>query len=160
VIPGGETDRIVLAAVLDAVDLGYRVIVALLERQIGRLENYPEMADRMRQHLEESKQQAARIEKLLAGLNTSHSTLKDMVPRSWAMWRRWAMRLHLMKLPKTRLPNMPSNISRSRRADQSGHSSVWKHKTSCLGILIRTDYARLSHLFTLAWRHQQRAAEF
>ena len=33
----------------------------------------------MRQHLEESKQQAARIEELLAGLNTSHSTLKDMV---------------------------------------------------------------------------------
>jgi len=53
--------------------------VELLERQIGRLENYPEMADRMRQHLEESKQQAARIEDLLAALNTSHSTLKDMV---------------------------------------------------------------------------------
>ena len=29
--------------------------------------------------MEESKQQAARIEDLLAGLNTSHSTLKDMV---------------------------------------------------------------------------------
>ena len=41
--------------------------IELLERQIGRLENYPEMADRMRQHLEESKQQAARIEELLAG---------------------------------------------------------------------------------------------
>ena len=53
--------------------------IELLERQIGRLENYPEMVDRMRQHLEESKQQAARIEDLLAGLNTSHSTLKDMV---------------------------------------------------------------------------------
>src|SRR3954471_16589451 len=53
--------------------------VELLERQIGRLENYPEMAERMRQHLEESKQQATRIEELLADLNTSHSTLKDMV---------------------------------------------------------------------------------
>src|SRR4051812_16115796 len=53
--------------------------IELLERQIGRLENYPEMADRMRHHFEESKQQAARIEELLAGLNTSHSTLKDMV---------------------------------------------------------------------------------
>ena len=40
--------------------------IELLERQIGRLENYPEMTDRMRQHLEESKQQAARIEELLA----------------------------------------------------------------------------------------------
>jgi ferritin-like metal-binding protein YciE len=53
--------------------------IELLERQIGRLENYPEMADRMRQHLEESKQQAARIESLLVDLNTSHSTLKDIV---------------------------------------------------------------------------------
>jgi ferritin-like metal-binding protein YciE len=53
--------------------------VELLERQIGRLENYPEMADRMRQHLGESKQQATRIEEILAGLNTSHSAFKDMV---------------------------------------------------------------------------------
>lgn len=53
--------------------------IELLERQIGRLENYPEMVDKMRQHLEESKQQASRIEELLAGQNTSHSTLKDMV---------------------------------------------------------------------------------
>jgi ferritin-like metal-binding protein YciE len=53
--------------------------IELLERQIGRLENYPEMSDRMRQHLEESKQQATRIEGLLADMNTSHSTLKDMV---------------------------------------------------------------------------------
>jgi ferritin-like metal-binding protein YciE len=53
--------------------------IELLERQIGRLENYPEMSDRMRQHLEESKQHATRIEGLLADMNTSHSTLKDMV---------------------------------------------------------------------------------
>src|ERR1700750_1248524 len=53
--------------------------IELLERQVGRLENYPEMVDRMRQHLEESRQQATRIEELLAGLNSSHSTLKDMV---------------------------------------------------------------------------------
>ena len=53
--------------------------VELLERQIGRLENYPEMADRMRQHLGESKQQATRIEEILAGLKTSHSAFKDMV---------------------------------------------------------------------------------
>jgi ferritin-like metal-binding protein YciE len=29
--------------------------IQLLERQLGRLENYPEMADRMRLHLAESK---------------------------------------------------------------------------------------------------------
>src|ERR1700712_5535530 len=53
--------------------------IELLERQIGRLENYPEMSDRMRQHLEERKKQDSRIEELLAGLKTSHSTLKDMI---------------------------------------------------------------------------------
>ena len=52
--------------------------IELLERQVGRLENYPEMRERMREHIEESKQQAQRIEEILAGLSTSHSGLKDM----------------------------------------------------------------------------------
>jgi ferritin-like metal-binding protein YciE len=51
--------------------------IELLERQVGRLENYPEMAERMRQHLEESRTQARRIEELLGGLGASHSTIKD-----------------------------------------------------------------------------------
>lgn len=52
--------------------------IELLERQVGRLKNYPEMSDRMRTHIEESKQQAQRIEELLGSLATSHSGLKDM----------------------------------------------------------------------------------
>lgn len=51
--------------------------IELLERQIGRLEHYPEMEARMRQHLEESRDQARRIEELLASLGSSHSSLKD-----------------------------------------------------------------------------------
>jgi ferritin-like metal-binding protein YciE len=51
--------------------------IELLERQIGRLENYPEMRDRMQRHLQESRDQARRIEELLAEFDTSHSTLKD-----------------------------------------------------------------------------------
>ena len=51
--------------------------IELLERQVGRLENYPEMSERMRRHIEESREQARRIEELLSGLGTSHSTLKD-----------------------------------------------------------------------------------
>jgi ferritin-like metal-binding protein YciE len=53
--------------------------VELLERQVGRLENYPEMVERMRAHIEESKEQARRIEQLLSELGTSHSSFKDMV---------------------------------------------------------------------------------
>ena len=53
--------------------------VELLERQVGRLENYPEMADRMRRHIEELQEQARRLEELLSGLGTSHSAVKDTV---------------------------------------------------------------------------------
>jgi len=51
--------------------------IELLERQVGRLENYPEMEDRMRRHIEESREQARRLEDLLSQHDTSHSSLKD-----------------------------------------------------------------------------------
>ena len=51
--------------------------VELLERQVGRLENYPEMRDRMLHHIAESREQARRIEELLARYDTSHSAVKD-----------------------------------------------------------------------------------
>src|SRR3954451_4245297 len=51
--------------------------VELLERQVGRLENYPEMSDPMPRHIEEIREQARRIEDLLARYDTSHSTFKD-----------------------------------------------------------------------------------
>jgi len=53
--------------------------IELLERQVGRLENYPEMSERMRRHIGESKEQARRIEEILSGLGTSHSAVKDTV---------------------------------------------------------------------------------
>ncbi|HWL83158.1 MAG TPA: ferritin-like domain-containing protein [Roseomonas sp.] len=52
--------------------------IQLLERQVGRLQNYPEMEARMREHIAESEQQAKRIEQLLEAFGSSHSTLKDM----------------------------------------------------------------------------------
>lgn len=51
--------------------------IELLERQVGRLENYPEMADRMRLHIKESQDQARRLEDLLGQLGTSESSIKD-----------------------------------------------------------------------------------
>lgn len=53
--------------------------IELLERQIGRLEHYPEAVARMKEHLAESKEQARRLEMLLSDLGTSHSTTKDTV---------------------------------------------------------------------------------
>lgn len=51
--------------------------IELLERQIGRLENYPAMRERMEAHVKESQAQAARLEELLGTYGTSHSSLKD-----------------------------------------------------------------------------------
>src|SRR3954467_7672338 len=51
--------------------------IELLERQVGRLENYPEMRDRMEGHIEKSREEAGRLEELLARHDTSHSALKD-----------------------------------------------------------------------------------
>src|SRR3954447_26886521 len=51
--------------------------VSLLSRQVERLENYPEMEARMRQHIDESKIQAQRIEELLSKFGETHSALKD-----------------------------------------------------------------------------------
>jgi ferritin-like metal-binding protein YciE len=51
--------------------------IELLSRQVDRLENYPEMEARMRQHIEESRSQAQRLEELLSSLDSSHSAVKD-----------------------------------------------------------------------------------
>jgi ferritin-like metal-binding protein YciE len=51
--------------------------IELLERQVGRLENYPEMKERMQRHIEESREQARRLEDLLSQFDTTHSAMKD-----------------------------------------------------------------------------------
>jgi ferritin-like metal-binding protein YciE len=52
--------------------------IQLCQRQVERLENYPEMKARLQEHLEESRRQQQRIEQVLQTLGTSHSTLKDI----------------------------------------------------------------------------------
>jgi len=52
--------------------------VQLLERQVERLQNYPEMEARMRAHIAESEQQAQRLQELLSQFGATNSTLKDM----------------------------------------------------------------------------------
>ena len=52
--------------------------VSIMSRQVERLENYPEMSDQLRRHIDESKIQAQRLEEILNSLGTSHSTLKDL----------------------------------------------------------------------------------
>jgi ferritin-like metal-binding protein YciE len=56
---------------------------ALMERQIERTDEYPEMQSRLREHLEETKQQIARLEDCLRLCGESESTVKDTA--TWLM---------------------------------------------------------------------------
>jgi ferritin-like metal-binding protein YciE len=51
--------------------------IELLQRQVDRLQNYPEMEARIRQHITESEQQRSRLEQVLGTLSETHSALKD-----------------------------------------------------------------------------------
>jgi ferritin-like metal-binding protein YciE len=53
--------------------------LSLMNRQLERLENYPALAERMRQHVRETEEQARRLEELLGAFDTSHSSFKDTV---------------------------------------------------------------------------------
>lgn len=51
--------------------------LAIMTPQVERLENYPEIAERLRAHIEETNGQIARLNEVLAGYDTRHSSLKD-----------------------------------------------------------------------------------
>lgn len=52
--------------------------LSIMTPQVSRIENYPEVADRLRLHIEETNGQIARLDEILAGFDTSSSTLKDL----------------------------------------------------------------------------------
>jgi ferritin-like metal-binding protein YciE len=49
----------------------------ILERQVERMDEYPELRDRLRQHLMETKEQLVRLEVCLEDLGSSPATIKD-----------------------------------------------------------------------------------
>ena len=51
--------------------------LSIMNRQIERLENYPELSSRLRSHVDETKQQLGRLDTILDGLGEDNSTLKD-----------------------------------------------------------------------------------
>ncbi|HEX8446074.1 MAG TPA: ferritin-like domain-containing protein [Sphingomonas sp.] len=52
--------------------------LALIDRQLGHLANYPEVSDRLRSHRIETEQQIVRVEEILDGFGESRSVLKDI----------------------------------------------------------------------------------
>lgn len=53
--------------------------IQLIERQLPRLDDYPEVKARMRQHLEETRAQEERLDQVLRTLDDDRSVVKDMV---------------------------------------------------------------------------------
>ncbi|ESX19389.1 MULTISPECIES: ferritin-like domain-containing protein [unclassified Mesorhizobium] len=51
--------------------------LSIMKPQVERIENYPEVADRLRRHIQETEGQITRLESVLEGLGEEHSTLKD-----------------------------------------------------------------------------------
>jgi ferritin-like metal-binding protein YciE len=51
--------------------------LALINRQLDRLESYPDLAARLRQHKAETDHQIERHEQILSSLAESHSAIKD-----------------------------------------------------------------------------------
>jgi ferritin-like metal-binding protein YciE len=49
----------------------------IIGRQLDRIESYPDVAERLRRHLEETRIQQKRVEEILGSMNESHSALKD-----------------------------------------------------------------------------------
>lgn len=52
--------------------------LSITRPQVKRIENYPEVAARLEQHIAETEGQLTRIEEILSGLNEDHSKLKDI----------------------------------------------------------------------------------
>lgn len=64
----------------------------LLERQAERMTEYPELRDRVSTHLAETKEQLARLEKCLADLDSSPSTIKESGPGFWSKYHGYGSR--------------------------------------------------------------------
>ena len=51
--------------------------LSIMTPQLSRIENYPEVAEQLRLHIDETNAQIARLDEILAELDTSGSALKD-----------------------------------------------------------------------------------
>lgn len=52
--------------------------LSIMTPQVGRIEHYPEVADRLQAHIEETNGQIERLDEILAELGTSNSAMKDL----------------------------------------------------------------------------------
>lgn len=53
--------------------------IEIMQRQVDRLEHYPEMKAGLQRHIQESEGQQQRLEQILGGRGTSHSSIKEAI---------------------------------------------------------------------------------
>lgn len=74
-----ETIRSVYATALRNTHALETEALQVMERQVERLENYPEMKQALTQHIEETRGQRDRLEQALSALGENPSTVKEAV---------------------------------------------------------------------------------
>lgn len=78
-MPGGERAREIYLAGLRNQHAVETQAIETIERELSRMEDYTELHAKMRQEIERSKTQAARLEAPLSKHGTSHSATKETV---------------------------------------------------------------------------------
>ena len=72
----GEATNLFISGLKDAHGVEHQAL-ALMDRQLDVVTNYPEVADMLRRHRTETEGQIARLDELLAGFDTKASVVKD-----------------------------------------------------------------------------------
>lgn len=76
--PAGERmNELFLTGIKNAHALEKQAL-SIMTPQVGRIEHYPEVAERLREHIEETNVQLRRIDEILDGMGSSSSMLKDL----------------------------------------------------------------------------------
>ncbi|WP_108460522.1 ferritin-like domain-containing protein [Devosia naphthalenivorans] len=73
-----DTDDIFVTGLRNAHAMENQAL-SIMKPQVSRIENYPEVAHRLQQHITETEGQIQRLEQILEGLGESRSMLKDAV---------------------------------------------------------------------------------
>ncbi|EJT05713.1 ferritin-like domain-containing protein [Rhizobium sp. CCGE 510] len=76
-MPENETRSIFITGLKNAHAMENQAL-SIMKPQLSRIENYPEIAAKLDQHIHETEGQISRIEEVLDSLNEDHSSLKDM----------------------------------------------------------------------------------
>lgn len=71
-----ETDGIFVTGLRNAHAMENQAL-SIMKPQVSRIENYPEVAQRLEQHIAETEMQIQRLEQILDGFGESKSSLKD-----------------------------------------------------------------------------------